>query len=245
LSSLEHFCKHNIVIRRSKWPFVLFEVHRAILRRVGILKLGKYLPKLTITEEEIDLNCLKLKSFPKIISGFFQRYDIAEHSWELIHSEIEKWRDEISRNTPNSQNLGHSSICQGLAAHVRRGDYVLSADHWGLLGVRFYQQELRKYDEICFFGDEQFLESEFASIFPKHKYYGPNQFEAHCAIFQLANHQKIVISNSTFAWWAGFIGLKSGAEVFSPEPWFKYDSMVNRSLLHPEFNLLKAKFHEA
>jgi hypothetical protein len=45
----------------------------------------------------------------------------------------------------------------------------------------------------------------------------------------------LVIANSSFSWWAGFIGERPGRVVIAPRPWFTQTKLDTRDLLLPDW----------
>ena len=58
----------------------------------------------------------------------------------------------------------------------------------------------------------------------------------------MMNAEHLVISNSTFSWWGGFLCSQKGGKVISPDPFQNSFSEINRTLRFPGFNLVKSVF---
>jgi Glycosyl transferase family 11 len=125
------------------------------------------------------------------------------------------WLDEIDNS---------NSVC----VHVRRGDFLINSNH-GFCGLPYYQQAQKIMREkinnpsYFVFSDEiewcrenmQFLSG--AKFIPKdfagYKDQDHLRMMAHCKNF--------IIPNSSFAWWAAWLGKKENSIVIAPNHWYK------------------------
>ncbi|PZR27456.1 MAG: hypothetical protein DI535_10625 [Citrobacter freundii] len=117
-----------------------------------------------------------------------------------------------------------NSVC----VHVRRGDFLINANH-GFCGIPYYQQAERIISEkisdpaYYVFSDEidwcrenmQFLPgATFVSTeLAGHKDQDHLRLMAQCKHF--------IIPNSSFAWWAVWLSGRSNAVVVAPAKWYK------------------------
>jgi hypothetical protein len=51
----------------------------------------------------------------------------------------------------------------------------------------------------------------------------------------------LVMGNSTFSWWAGWLGDRPDRPVFAPRPWVAAQDGVERDLLPPHWLTLDAR----
>ena len=127
---------------------------------------------------------------------------------ELIQSNLE---------SPNS-----------VAVHVRRGDYLIHpAFH--VCDMAYYQESIRKMREqvpgarfFIFSDDPEWCRNEFrdadqevidsgaAGVNPLHDLH----------VMSLASHH--IIANSTYSWWAAWLGDKPGQHVIMPDRWYAH-----------------------
>ena len=61
---------------------------------------------------------------------------------------------------------------------------------------------------------------------------GSHPFEV---VLILSRVDGLVIANSSFSWWAGFIGERPGRVVIAPRPWFTNTNFDTRDLLPPDW----------
>ncbi len=171
----------------------------------------------------------------KFINGYFQRAWIVEKNSERICKELQSTLNEYRINI--SQIESHVK-----AIHVRRGDYLNSREHWGILSPEFYQQIVSKEEWTNCFTD--MLKEEVTGDFNAKniKVYTREQLTDIETFYFLSQAKELVIANSSFSWWAGFLAASHGAKVYAPFPWFKsYDSW-NKEIYPLSFFKIDSKF---
>ncbi len=110
--------------------------------------------------------------------------------------------------------------------HVRRGDYGLSENRFiGLLSTKYYERALSFLDPskpIWVFSDSpelvenelQCIDRELVFIKP------PKESDPVESLLLMSLASEIVISNSTFSWWAAFLSGKN-ARILAPSKWYE------------------------
>lgn len=129
-----------------------------------------------------------------------------------------------------------------VAVHVRRGDYVTNptaAAHHGALGKAFYDAALesvrrRRDAQVVWFSDDtDWVRANLA--IPQDQICQP-QFSSSAGgeIALMAACRTRIIANSSFGWWAGWLGRQpdNGGHVVAPAAWFT-DSTVSTDDLIP------------
>lgn len=188
-----------------------------------------------------DENLLQVRP-PITISGYFQtrRYMDQVNALDSTKFSIKTsspWFDEM-------ENLLKLKTVVGL--HVRRGDYVNLKDSFGLLSRNYYLDGLRSIEEqtqceeIWVFSDDLESAALLLSDLDRIRYIDP-PFESNPveSMLLLAKCKALIISNSTFAWWAGIIN--GGNMVFYPNPWF-LASEYSKDLLLPEWQAIESSW---
>jgi len=122
----------------------------------------------------------------------------------------------------------------GTALHVRLGDYVNLRQEFGLLSWKYYAAALNKIGhtegaEVHVFSDDPegaktILSEEIKATFVFRE---PAKSPV-SDLKELATFRNLVISNSSFSYWAGLVG---DSNVFAPKKWFR--SLRDPSDLHP------------
>ena len=133
-----------------------------------------------------------------------------------------------------------------LSLHVRRGDYALPINRMnGILSTDYYKQalaEVDNYDSIWIFTDSpKEVESEFSQLgFPFEVVYPPSNTDPVESLLLMAATKNIVISNSTFSWWAAMIAGDS-ASIHAPSKWFELSEDPN-NLIPDNWNRIPSEW---
>ena len=178
-------------------------------------------------------------------------------SWRYFHDFGDEIRERMSRLAKPSD--WYLKMCEkirpgtgNIGLHVRRGDYTLP-EQQKLLGLAtrvYYEKSLRYLQRMGLDGpvylatdspetvrDEFAGMGEFFLIDPPP---GAHPFEV---VLLLSRVDGLVIANSSFSWWAGFLGERPGRAVIAPRPWFTQTDFNTRDLLPPEWLTLDRGDH--
>jgi hypothetical protein len=135
-----------------------------------------------------------------------------------------------------------NSVC----VNVRRGDYVTSEstrNTLGFVGEDFYR---RGVDWIKANVPDPwlFINSDDMPWCREHlKFYLPTTyFGEECAGWKFGEQLQLMtmckhflIPNSTFAWWAAWLGTRDGKLVVCPRRWFRNESISSKDLIPPSW----------
>lgn len=165
------------------------------------------------------------------IFGYWQNLEIAEQ----IRVEINALVPKESRDM--------------IAIHVRRGDY-LSVRHQmhGVLNGEYYLAALTqaflvsKNRKVVIFTDSPEivrLENWHKELEQKCDVSFSKLVEPWETLVTLATYSTIICSNSTFSWWAAYLG--EGKNIFLPSKWFK-DTPIPPELVIKNSRIIKAYF---
>ena len=166
------------------------------------------------------------------LDGFFQNekyfVDIPEQVRRCFALSPESLELAADSRSIASQVNDSSTIC----VHVRRGDYVTNpqySDFHGVCSIKYYQDavnELRRKGAtgraFVFSDDPIWCKTHFSPadgftvIGAEHS---GRHSTTHLWLMSLCNH--FVIANSSFGWWAAWLGNRTGKLVCRPSPWFK------------------------
>ena len=208
-------------------------------------KLGSFIfPSIWISERELsDFPLVRVTNSTKVISGYFQRHDYVDS----VAAEI--FQSMSQSNTFSS--IVHASANNDIAVHIRFGDYLNDLEtkkFHGLSAMSYYVnavnhlQSVHNYDQIVIYSDDvSKAYSDFTEAF------GPSKIpviakESSSELEDLADMSSskgLVISNSTFSWWAAWIGTQlHGCNVVAPRPWFANPTAADDNLLPDEWTIL-------
>ena len=167
------------------------------------------------------------------ISGFFQSYkyfdaikDDLLNKYFVPNASIKKRLNEFNIS-PNSVGVS-----------VRRGDYLMLQHNHCVLGDKYYTSAL---DNYCQDGDQLFVFSD-DFVWCKEKF-GDSAIYVNddigVQLFLMTKMKHLVLSNSTFAWWGGYLNT-NGGNIVMPDPWYgpNYDGRGN-GLYYPDWKIIK------
>ena len=158
--------------------------------------------------------------------------------------------------TINSANAIQDSLSELLksprideiALHVRRGDY-LSEEHslHGALHGKYYQKAIENlsqktdFQKIVIFTDspEVVKNEEWFQSLDKTKVRVSTSKEPWNTLLEMANYSAIICSNSTFSWWAAFIG--GTKSIILPSKWFQ-ETLLPKALRIPGSEVIESSF---
>lgn len=128
---------------------------------------------------------------------------------------------------------------RAVALHVRRGDYMHhdARGYHGVAGLRFYRDALDTLHRMGFDGPVYLFSDDvpaalselsgLAGLRPLTE----QPLEALDELLLMSGAPALVTANSSFSWWAGWLGDRADRPVISPRPWFDDPAVDARDLL--------------
>ena len=178
---------------------------------------------------------------PLIVRGYFTSSNTIVGYEEHLSNALNDW---ISRNV-KPDSISDSFLANHLdyqVMHVRRGDFLQHKETLGLLSIDYYKQARNLDKPLAIVTDAPNELPEFlSSLHPQIMLHSGNS-----TIFDslnlLRNGSSVVLSNSTFSWWGGFLASRRKARVLLPSPFFKSDALVGEAFTSEYFQSLSSKF---
>lgn len=138
-----------------------------------------------------------------------------------------------------------NSVC----VNVRRGDYVTMASSrntLGFVGEDYYRRgvawiKANVPDPWLFVNSDdmpwcrEYLKFDLPTTYLNEEHAGW-KFGEQLQLMTMCKH--FLISNSTFAWWAAWLGSRSGKLVACPRRWFRSESLSAKDLIPPSWATL-------
>jgi hypothetical protein len=159
------------------------------------------------------------------LEGYFQDYRYIEESGNFI-------RQCISRATNPKRGRDTRVAEDAICLHVRRGDYVSRADVQELMGVcgpSYYQKAVAwlrregvKGPVYAFSDEPEYVEKELCGV--SNLRIVNTSLGAHNTIddfLTMMRCKHFVISNSSYSFWAAWLGSDAGSAVCCPDPWYQ------------------------
>jgi hypothetical protein len=125
---------------------------------------------------------------------------------------------------------------QTLAVHVRRGDYVGLENYHGLTSEEYFRNAIRianasmHFRKIMVFSDDIEVAKK---VIPDADYFVSSDKLPSAAenLILMSNCSGLIGSNSSFSWWAGYLGDTPSSVRIFPRPWFADRNLDTRDLL--------------
>ena len=172
------------------------------------------------------------------LEGFFHTY---MYSKEISHSDLRLELALINQSNDWFQckvaEMKDKKIC---AVHIRRGDYEQTWQHYGVLSEAYYESAMAKInvgdvDEFWIFSDEQNLDLSSWLFFDRAKVKvisPPSGASAAESLVLMSRANWIIMANSTYSWWAGFLASPDEKIVVCPQPFFRTNQEIAK--LYPD-----------
>lgn len=186
----------------------------------------KLLSSVYAVEETGYMDPQNISPRTRFLKGYFQ-------SWKYFELLEEKpILDETCIPSPTSwfKEMSQEMVTQNpIAVHVRRGDYTFDKNSSiGLLSIKYYEEAFSALDTskpIWVFSDSpDLVENEFKYLDFKLTFVKPpEESDPVESLLLMSSASEIVISNSTFSWWAAFLS-RTNTRVIAPSKWYKFQS---------------------
>lgn len=191
--------------------------------------------KLLVTDTNLQENYVGIKQ--KVFLGFFQSHMYIDLIWQELVRELRNL-DHFEFKNDASEDY--------LSAHIRLGDYLFHSktnNHHGTVTTDYVVTALVKLREQLNINKVKVITDSPEAINPYLKTINDNGFvtqlvsQNQVSDFHLLGKAKgIVISNSSFSWWAGYYANKRfDAKVVAPYPWFKNKEIEPVGLIPPNW----------
>ena len=176
---------------------------------------------------------------PKSISyaGYFQNWKnvygqkdfLSKLDWAL---EKEVAKDQISSINPNFPVI-----------HVRGSDFLLNKELYGILNYNFYREvlELVGTSKCYIVTDDEDYSKNMLKDFDDRLIYLKTSKNIFTDFYILSHAKKLVISNSTFSWWAGVIATRRGSQVYQPKPFHFGNLQSHNAFDYPGFQGVESR----
>lgn len=189
------------------------------LRILSLVSPNKYIVEKSPNENVLE----RVSSKTKYVFGYFQDVKIVDEVWKLI-------RQKMENSDSFSKILGNEKI-ERIAIHARYGDYLsnpkarafhgLTENSYYIESVE-YLRNISNIREVNIYTDNyEKAKSIFAGNYPEIKANVHSSNSAFDDFLDISRSSNIIINNSSFSWWAAYIGAKErNSTVVFPKPWY-------------------------
>lgn len=159
------------------------------------------------------------------MNGWFQEAEPLQPIRELLLEDF-RWKPtDISNTFACQQILSTNAVC----VHIRRGDYVnnpifdVCGDSYYFNAMK-YMQEIMP-DAVFYIFSDAVDEVENNMKFPCPVVYIKDHHEDYEDLYLMKNCRHFIMSNSTYSWWAQFLGEAKDKVVIAPKKWCLTEDM--------------------
>jgi hypothetical protein len=164
------------------------------------------------------------------LDGYWQSADYFEDIAATIRAELQPVDAPSAQDARLAERLAEGATA---CLHVRRGDYVdnpAAAALHGLCGGDYYQRALQALEphfpvnEVWVATDDrEWVAGSLQALLGRELRLLParSQAESLWDLWLMARSSALVTANSSFSWWAGWLGERSGRIVVAPAEWFR------------------------
>jgi hypothetical protein len=194
-----------------------------------------------VTEVFYNVSLPAVPSRAISLAGYFQSLQYFENSLDSIRRLLR----EPSRDIQETVKRKVPSILSDktVALHVRRGDYLTLNHIFNVLTPKYYQDALGTFDNVervvIVSDDIGWCKENLADIHDS-VVFSPFTDELHDFVL-LYLSKNVIIGNSSFSWWAAFLGRLHAdvpkGPVVAPSPWFNEsgpNAYANRREYYPK-----------
>lgn len=167
----------------------------------------------------------------KYVFGTFQSEKYFAHIRERI---LEDFRMKVPMRKELGDWVKQVSQCESVCVHIRRGDYVADAKNNQILNICSEQYYIRAVERIkqkintppvfyVFSNSPEDLDwiKENWNLGDENIIYVDINNRDYEELLLMSACKHFIIANSTFSWWAQFLGNYQGKTVIAPNRWFE------------------------
>lgn len=215
ISKLKEFCNHRIEVTESNRLGYAFGVLNRIIRKFP--KIGSLINNLfSVVQTNLPSETFYLTANPpRFVNGYFQSTKLVEENWN-------SYKDELilaTKTIVEVANFRELTEISGKMIHIRRGDFVENKKSVGLLSIEYFSKQVKTGEKVTIFTDAVSSDPEIEKSFPSALIFDGDSLDTWTSFSLLSQARHLIISNSTFSWWAGMISITRGGIVVAPQPW--------------------------
>lgn len=238
LENLVKNCNHGIYLSSSLGSNYFFRILDKVKRHSRFLhSLVYFIVKVYESNSPSDSFDFTSKK-PFYVRGYYQSPELVLETLPLYSHEITDCAEVEFNKAPESVRILKSYS----AIHIRKGDFLENKRTVGLLSNEYFRKNSLngKSSVICTdaFTDDVSINQNF----PDGNVIGADEADTWVSFAILSKSDYLLVSNSTFSWWAGLIVAGNGGTVIAPNPWTLTPIYGHTYLNTPLFHYVPAEF---
>jgi hypothetical protein len=193
----------------------------------------------TLREEGFGFDERILSAGPGVrLEGYFQSPNYFSGAQESLRQQMRTISRPSVWYSQTKERL--DSVGPWVSVHVRRGDYLNPGiiNSHGIVEKQYYLGALEIVNQIVpglvpiVFSDEPAIASQMlADDFPAAIFIENSSSSRPIETINLmARSHAVVMANSSFSWWGGWLGDRESRPVIGPRPWYKSSGHDERDL---------------
>lgn len=151
------------------------------------------------------------------LRGYFQTEKYFKHCEDIVKKEF-TYRDYIIEMA--DKFLEPYRYYNLVSVHVRRTDYLVYTHIHAKCDLLYYTEAMNQFNksETCFVVTTDDLEWCMENLKADHIIFSSDRYDLDLCIQSRCDHH--IISNSTFSWWAAWLGQNPNKKIIAPKNWF-------------------------
>lgn len=155
------------------------------------------------------------------LNGFYQAHQYFDDIRDKLINKYFKFSDEVIEKASKYEIPPNS-----LGISVRRGDYLFLQTNHCVLTPKYYQDSINRIVKETAVDNRVSIDQYF--VFSDDYHWCESTFGDDCIylkdlpfvqLYLMTQMKHLILSNSTFAWWGGYLNNKEG-KIIIPDPWF-------------------------
>jgi hypothetical protein len=179
---------------------------------------------------------------PKVLRGYFTASATTSGFENHLMDSLNPWISSmLSENSISVHLAKHFPSFQVM--HVRRGDFLEHKESIGVLAPSYYEQVRNWSEPLIIVTDSNSEIPELNAIVKPDLTLHQQNSSIFDSLNLMRSAASLVLSNSTFSWWGGFLASFNSATIYCPEPFFKRDELVKQAFIRKEFRPIQSYFY--
>jgi hypothetical protein len=173
------------------------------------------------------------------VTGFFINYN----AFYSVENEIFEKLSRVISSTKLPENLSLPANFQVI--HARRGDFLLNEHLFGILDLKYYEDNVDADLPIILCTDDPNSCQDLIQLLKITAVLSPMSASVWQTLKVMSLSKRVVMSNSTLAWWGSFLCVKNGGTATVPAPFYPSLELSSiDALSYPGFDSVNSSFRD-